>query len=164
MAATRPPANAMPTCTSGRSCTAAAAAAAAGGASKVGDLSAAGPALVGAWTSSAAISPVDLPRTPGAKSWRRSGSSPRTRARRDRRAWRTTGGAWSSRSSVAESYHAARRDREAVADRGDDELLRLLGGVPSQGQQIEDPAGQHLLDRAVEGQRGELGRDVVVEL
>ena len=47
---------------------------------------------------------------------------------------------------------------EAVADRLDDEVLRPLEVVVAVREQPEDPARQHLLDRAVEGHRGELRR------
>src|SRR6476661_2919931 len=53
---------------------------------------------------------------------------------------------------------------EPAADRLDHERLGLLVLVVAPGQEVEDPAGQHLLDRPVEGQRGELRGDVVLEL
>src|SRR5215212_9533105 len=46
---------------------------------------------------------------------------------------------------------------EARADRFDHEILGLLVLVVALWQQLEDPAGEHLLDRAVEGHRSELG-------
>ena len=45
---------------------------------------------------------------------------------------------------------------EAVADRLDDEVLGPLVVVLALLEQAEDPARQHLLDRAVERHRGEL--------
>ena len=46
---------------------------------------------------------------------------------------------------------------EPAADRLDDERLGLVElGRRRAGSDVEDPAGQHLLDRAVERQRGEL--------
>src|SRR3954453_2488738 len=50
---------------------------------------------------------------------------------------------------------------ESLADGLHDERLRL---VELLGDDAEDPAGQDLLDRPVERQRGELRRDVVTEL
>src|SRR3954452_24819334 len=47
---------------------------------------------------------------------------------------------------------------QPAADGFDDVHLRLLVLVVATRQDVEDPPGQHLLDRAVERHRGELGR------
>src|SRR6185437_10926864 len=52
---------------------------------------------------------------------------------------------------------------EAVADRSRDKTLCLLEVGVGGGDQLEDPAGEQLLDRAVEGHRGEVGIDVAAE-
>src|SRR5829696_4398466 len=63
-----------------------------------------------------------------------------------------------------ESSRRFRRVRlETVADRADDEVLGALIVAVRLLQQPEDPAGQDLLDRAVERHRGELGPHAVAE-
>src|SRR4051812_21787365 len=52
---------------------------------------------------------------------------------------------------------------EPVTDRLDDEALGALVALVVGIQEAEDPPGQHLLDRAVEGHGGELGGDVAAE-
>src|SRR5205085_5797721 len=52
---------------------------------------------------------------------------------------------------------------EPVADHLDDQRLRSLQLIVGDRDAVEDPAGQHLLDGAVEGERRELGRDLGAE-
>ena len=54
-------------------------------------------------------------------------------------------------------------DLEAPADRLDDQPLGALEVLLALGQQPEDPAGEQLLDRAVEGHRGEARFDLGLE-
>ena len=123
-----------------------------------------GPAVVGLWRSS--VTPADLPRRRGAKSSLRArvvatdasapiaGEQPRPHeALDDVVLHRPDPISRSRRGSV-----------EAAADRLHDERLGLLELRVAARQHLEDPAGQHLLDRAVEGQRREPRRDRVLEL
>src|SRR5215204_2652991 len=53
---------------------------------------------------------------------------------------------------------------EPAADRLDHQLLRSLVVIVGRGDQVEDPAGEELLDGAVEDHRREVRVDVVAEL
>src|SRR3954465_4812061 len=65
------------------------------------------------------------------------------------------------RSSLIERGVLSRAGVETFADGLHDEGPRLIELL---GHEAEDPPGEHLLDRAVEAQRGELRRDVGAEL
>src|SRR5688500_28220 len=61
------------------------------------------------------------------------------------------------------AIRGASRDQPSADGLHDKRLGLLVLGL-ALGEEVEDPARQDLLDRAVEGQRGELRRDVRAEL
>src|SRR2546423_775436 len=79
------------------------------------------------------------------------------------RSWRSVRASPSHMGSARDRV-ADRPRLEAVADRLDHEMLGALEVVFRPGDRLEDPAGEELLDRAVEDHRREVGVDVVTEL
>src|SRR6185503_2678639 len=69
-----------------------------------------------------------------------------------------------SRLTISLSVMRGSLSAKAVADRSDDVVLGPLVRLFALVERAEDPAGQDLLDRAVEGHGRELGADRVAEL